>query len=221
MTTMQAMPSPQISQAKAGMNSYTCPMRQFMNQKKREKNWQNSPVNMTSPSLNIGQATTQVTNRIWIQPCSQMERFDDVLKGLLETWQNEDGIILLTSDHGNMEDLSTRRHTAANVPLLLFGDKIHRREFQKDIHDLTGIAPAISKILDFDLIYDFRFLIYDCPYKLRPSELNYEIPSFILHHSSFPHALPFRPPPPALHPRPDRRRNCVCAALVVLQKFIL
>ncbi len=80
----------------------------------------------------------------------QMERFDGVLKGLLKSWQNEDGIILLTSDHGNMEDLSTRRHTAANVPLLLFGDKGHRREFQKDIHDLTGIAPAISRFLEIN-----------------------------------------------------------------------
>jgi 2,3-bisphosphoglycerate-independent phosphoglycerate mutase len=78
---------------------------------------------------------------------NQLESFDDVLKGLLKTWQHKDGIILLTSDHGNMEDLSTRRHTAANVPLLLFGDKSLRREFQKDIHDLTGIAPAISKFL--------------------------------------------------------------------------
>jgi 2,3-bisphosphoglycerate-independent phosphoglycerate mutase len=77
----------------------------------------------------------------------QLERFDHVLKGLLESWHEEDGIILLTSDHGNMEDLSTRRHTAVNVPLLLFGNKDHRRKFQKDIHDLTGIAPAISKFL--------------------------------------------------------------------------
>jgi len=80
---------------------------------------------------------------------NQLENFDGVLKGLLECksdWQSD--LVLLTSDHGNMEDLSTRRHTAANVPLLLFGDKEHRREFQKDIHDLTGIAPAIVKILD-------------------------------------------------------------------------
>jgi len=77
----------------------------------------------------------------------QLERFDAVLKGLLAVWQNEDGLILLTSDHGNMEDLSTRKHTAANVPLLLFGDKKERREFQKDIHDLTGIAPAINSYL--------------------------------------------------------------------------
>jgi len=79
---------------------------------------------------------------------NQLENFDGVLKGLLENWQSEGGILLLTSDHGNMEDLSTRRHTAAHVPLLLFGDKSLRYEFQKGIHDLTGIAPAISKILD-------------------------------------------------------------------------
>jgi hypothetical protein len=78
----------------------------------------------------------------------QLESFDDVLKGLLNTWNNDDGLILLTSDHGNMEDLSTRKHTAANVPLLLFGDLNKRREFQKDIRDLTGIAPAINIFLE-------------------------------------------------------------------------
>jgi bisphosphoglycerate-independent phosphoglycerate mutase (AlkP superfamily) len=71
-----------------------------------------------------------------------------VLKGLLNTWNNDDGLILLTSDHGNMEDLSTRKHTAANVPLLLFGDLNKRREFQKDIRDLTGIVPAINIFLE-------------------------------------------------------------------------
>ncbi len=77
----------------------------------------------------------------------QMENFDGALKGLLANWRDE-GIILLTSDHGNMEDLSTRKHTEAHVPLLLFGDKNNRREFQKDIQDLTGVAPAISKFLN-------------------------------------------------------------------------
>jgi 2,3-bisphosphoglycerate-independent phosphoglycerate mutase len=76
----------------------------------------------------------------------QLETFDRVLKGLLESWKNEEDLILITSDHGNMEDLSTRKHTAANVPLLLFGDKTSRNEFQ-NVTDLTGIAPAISKLL--------------------------------------------------------------------------
>ena len=78
----------------------------------------------------------------------QLETFDSVLKGLLEAWQAEEGLIVLTSDHGNMEDLSTRRHTDANVPLLLFGNLNNRREFQKDIRDLTEIAPAIFKFLE-------------------------------------------------------------------------
>jgi hypothetical protein len=77
----------------------------------------------------------------------QLEIFDGVLRGLLETWQDKDGLILLTSDHGNMEDLSTRRHTDANVPLLLIGDLEERRKFQTNIHDLTGIAPAIETYL--------------------------------------------------------------------------
>lgn len=78
----------------------------------------------------------------------QLETFDRVLKGLLEAWQDEDGLILLTSDHGNMEDLSTRKHTSAKVPLLLIGDLEERRIFQAKIHDLTGIAPAIEKYLE-------------------------------------------------------------------------
>lgn len=77
----------------------------------------------------------------------QLETFDGVLKGLLSVWKNEDGLILLTSDHGNMEDLSTRKHTANHVPLLLFGDKKLRSEFNK-IKQLTEIAPAIAKVLN-------------------------------------------------------------------------
>lgn len=76
----------------------------------------------------------------------QLETFDGVLKGLLESWQDEDGLILLTSDHGNMEDLGTRKHTAAQVPLLLFGDKTKRDAFT-DVSDLTGVAPAISELI--------------------------------------------------------------------------
>jgi phosphopentomutase len=72
-----------------------------------------------------------------------MEIFDGVLSGLVEDW--EDGLILVTSDHGNMEDLSTRRHTDADVPALVIGNKSAREEFTRDMKDLTDIAPAIWK----------------------------------------------------------------------------
>ena len=73
-----------------------------------------------------------------------METFDEVLGGLTESW-DEDGLILLTSDHGNMEDLSTRKHTDANVPALLIGSKSARESFARGLTDLTHIAPAIWK----------------------------------------------------------------------------
>lgn len=70
-----------------------------------------------------------------------MEMFDGVLGGLTEMWN--DGLILVTSDHGNMEDLSTRKHTDADVPALVIGDKTARQEFTRGMKDLTHIAPAI------------------------------------------------------------------------------
>jgi 2,3-bisphosphoglycerate-independent phosphoglycerate mutase len=73
-----------------------------------------------------------------------METFDDVLGGLVEDW-DDDGLILVTSDHGNMEDLSTRRHTDADVPALVIGNPSARDEFTRDMKDLTDIAPAIWK----------------------------------------------------------------------------
>jgi bisphosphoglycerate-independent phosphoglycerate mutase (AlkP superfamily) len=72
-----------------------------------------------------------------------METFDGILGGLVEDW--EEGLILVTSDHGNMEDLSTRRHTSADVPALVIGNKAAREEFTRDMKDLTDIAPAIWK----------------------------------------------------------------------------
>jgi 2,3-bisphosphoglycerate-independent phosphoglycerate mutase len=73
-----------------------------------------------------------------------MEAFDEVLGGLIEAW-DDNGLILVTSDHGNMEDLSTRKHTNADVPALVIGDKSARDEFTRDMKDLTDIAPAIWK----------------------------------------------------------------------------
>jgi 2,3-bisphosphoglycerate-independent phosphoglycerate mutase len=71
-----------------------------------------------------------------------METFDSVLSGLTEAW-DDNGLILVTSDHGNMEDLSTRKHTDADVPALVIGNKTARDDFTRDMKDLTDIAPAI------------------------------------------------------------------------------
>lgn len=79
--------------------------------------------------------------------CTILETFDQVLAGLLSTWDDNQGLILVTSDHGNMEDLSTRRHTYNKVPALVIGDPDLRHVFTEKLQDLTDIAPAITNIL--------------------------------------------------------------------------
>jgi hypothetical protein len=79
--------------------------------------------------------------------CGLLESFDQVLAGLLAGWDDSAGLILLTSDHGNLEDLSTRRHTANPVPALVIGAPELRHRFTSELHDLTGVAPAIMEFL--------------------------------------------------------------------------
>ena len=74
---------------------------------------------------------------------TQFTIFDAVLKGLIDNWNDEEGLILITSDHGNMEDLSTRRHTDAKVPAILIGSNKARNAFSSGLNDLTGIHDKI------------------------------------------------------------------------------
>jgi hypothetical protein len=71
-----------------------------------------------------------------------LESFDGVLGGVMEEMDDE-LLVVVTSDHGNMEDLSTRKHTDADVPALVIGERAVREKFTRGMTDLTHIAPAI------------------------------------------------------------------------------
>jgi bisphosphoglycerate-independent phosphoglycerate mutase (AlkP superfamily) len=75
-----------------------------------------------------------------------LERLDGVLGGLLEAWDDAAGLIVITSDHGNLEDVSQRHHTLNHVPTLIIGDV--REAFADGLVDLTGFAGAIERYLD-------------------------------------------------------------------------
>jgi hypothetical protein len=81
------------------------------------------------------------------QACALLEILDGVLGGLLEAWDDENGLLFITSDHGNLEDLSTRRHTLNPVPALLVGARATRQAFAKGLNDLAGVTPAILRLL--------------------------------------------------------------------------
>jgi hypothetical protein len=79
-----------------------------------------------------------------------LAQFDQVLGGLVQAWQDEEGLVLITSDHGNLEDLTTRRHTANPVPGLLVGETRLRQKFvdaMPDSASLLGVAPAVVDFL--------------------------------------------------------------------------
>lgn len=57
----------------------------------------------------------------------------------------ESTTLILTSDHGNIEDLSVRNHTLNDVPTIIWGRR--RREAASMIKDLTDITPAILHLL--------------------------------------------------------------------------
>jgi 2,3-bisphosphoglycerate-independent phosphoglycerate mutase len=77
-----------------------------------------------------------------------METFDGVLSGLVETGKWDELLLVVTSDHGNMEDLSTRKHTAAMVPLLAIGEQKARETFIHELTDLTHVAPAMWRAVE-------------------------------------------------------------------------
>ncbi len=52
---------------------------------------------------------------------------------------------ILTSDHGNIEDLSIRNHTLNDVPAIIWGRR--KNEIAERIKDLTDITPTIIELL--------------------------------------------------------------------------
>jgi len=77
---------------------------------------------------------------------AHLEQFDAVMGGLLDAWDDAHDLIVVTSDHGNMEDMSQRGHTVNLVPTLLVGQARHR--FAENLSDLTHFTPAILRLLD-------------------------------------------------------------------------
>jgi 2,3-bisphosphoglycerate-independent phosphoglycerate mutase len=66
---------------------------------------------------------------------------DGVLAGLVRQARGGAFLLLLTSDHGNIEDLGVRGHTRNPVPFLAVGPG--SEAMRERVHALTDIAPAV------------------------------------------------------------------------------
>jgi bisphosphoglycerate-independent phosphoglycerate mutase (AlkP superfamily) len=56
-----------------------------------------------------------------------------------------DMMVIITSDHGNIEDLSVKTHTLNPVPLLWLGPSY--LEVQPLPKDITGVTPWVLRLL--------------------------------------------------------------------------
>jgi hypothetical protein len=70
-----------------------------------------------------------------------LESLDHFLAGILDEWDRQHDLLVITSDHGNLEDLSRKTHTYNPVPTILIG--AGHGEVASPIRDLTDIAPAV------------------------------------------------------------------------------
>lgn len=77
-----------------------------------------------------------------------LEEFDEFLGGILARFDPVRSLLILTSDHGNLEDVSRRGHTANPVFLLAAGQR--KEELTAGLDSLQDVAPAILRVMGVD-----------------------------------------------------------------------
>jgi 2,3-bisphosphoglycerate-independent phosphoglycerate mutase len=71
-----------------------------------------------------------------------LTRFDEFLGGILSIWNPRRDTLLIASDHGNVEDLSTKTHTRNKVPFIIAGAGM--KYFLRHVTSLSDITPAVA-----------------------------------------------------------------------------
>ena len=73
-----------------------------------------------------------------------LQALDRFFAGLLSTFDPARALLIVTSDHGNLEDLSTKSHTRHAVPLVAYG---RGADVFASVEDLTDVTPAVMRAL--------------------------------------------------------------------------
>lgn len=74
-----------------------------------------------------------------------LENLDLFLGGFFEHFDPTESLLVIISDHGNIENLSIKTHTRNPVPCIVAGAR--RREFLSGIRDLTHITPSLFNLI--------------------------------------------------------------------------
>ncbi len=74
-----------------------------------------------------------------------LELFDEVMAGALEAWNDDEGLMIITSDHGNLEAIDHRNHTENDIPTVIIGRQ--RETFADGFAALTDYVPRMADLL--------------------------------------------------------------------------
>jgi 2,3-bisphosphoglycerate-independent phosphoglycerate mutase len=75
----------------------------------------------------------------------QVKKIDDLIEALIEKLDLDKCLLVVTSDHGNLEDLRSKFHTPNKVPTIVWGKDA--LSFSQEISSLEDITPAIISYL--------------------------------------------------------------------------
>lgn len=78
------------------------------------------------------------------QAIEVVERLDRFLAGLISVMDFEEDVLLITSDHGNLEDISVHTHTMNRVPFIVLGKKAEGVQVQ--VLSLVDIMPFVVEL---------------------------------------------------------------------------
>ena len=74
------------------------------------------------------------------------ERIDGFLAGLLDVMDWQQTLLIIASDHGNVEDCSTRKHTENKALTILVGSRA--AAYAQRVHRLDNFADIVADFLD-------------------------------------------------------------------------
>ena len=79
---------------------------------------------------------------------THLQTLASVLANIINHWDDENGLLIITSDHGNIEEKNHRTHTRNRVPTILMGP--NHQKYAAQINDLSDIVPVIRDYLNLE-----------------------------------------------------------------------
>lgn len=84
-------------------------------------------------------------SRQYARACETLKKLDVFLDGIVRRIARSDILLVITSDHGNIEDMGTHGHTRNPVPLIAVGPGADA--FKSGVASLTDITPRLTGLL--------------------------------------------------------------------------